>query len=872
MIRRLCLTLLMAIMYLPAIAVSAQAGCPRGIAAYWNLNETSGNTFTDIISGSNATCSGTACPSFSQGKIEGALDFNGSNGLSVTNVTPFNWGAQNSFSVELWMKTNSPGTCSGGQVLVGRTGASGPGWTLECADGGQAAFALSDSNGTSAAITGTSVISDGHWHHIMAVRDASAGTVSLYVDNALQAQSQTDFNGGFQSQAQLTIGWINRQPYNYFKGAIDDVAVYSTAAPASQALGHYYIVRGYCDMCSSPIKIMPLGDSITQGLNGTSGDYTGYREDLKNLLLNDGFYTHFVGSQQDGCDSLFSDCNHEGHPGYTDGPQGTGTDLSENIETNLISGSDWLKANPPDIVLLHIGTNYFDTNGTGYDTSADPVSGILDNIASFDPDITVLLAKIILPATSETYPGQNNVITLNENIASMAGSRIASGISPRLFLVDQQDALNYNCDSNFDNCDLYSEIHPNASGYTKMAAVWFKQLNTFLPYCGQTVSSSPFFHDFGNTGTGGPSLPEPFTISNQGNSPLAISGISLSGSESGQFTITSDKCSGQALKSSGTCIISVAFAPQNTGSKSAILSVSSNDQTSPQLKIQLTGNGVSSPAGSLSPASYDFGSVTSGSTATEVFTVINQGSSGLTVNSVSISGANAKQFAIQSDGCTGKSLASSGSCQTVVSFTPGPVGNASAQLSFSTNAGVSQALTASLTGAGLSSSTSNPPAKAGLISPGDNQGGLDTTVTFWWTPSMNQDGGSVNYKLYVSPNSNFSNCTPINVPGSGQKHAIPLAAAAGLAISSAVMVINRNRRLSLLLGIAVFFMVLGSCSGGGSGDGGGGSSNGGGAGDGGNVSATVQGLQSGTPYYWKIVSTNSAGQSSESDTWTFDTN
>lgn len=137
---------------------------------------------------------------------------------------------------------------------------------------------------------------------------------------------------------------------------------------------------------------------------------------------------------------------------------------------------------------------------------------------------------------------------------------------------------------------------------------------------------------------------------------------------------------------------------------------------------------------------------------------------------------------------------------------------------------------------------------------------------------MNQDGGSVNYKLYVSPNSNFSNCTPINVPGSGQKHAIPLAAAAGLAISSAVIVINRKRRFSLLLGIAVFFMVLASCSGGGSGDGGGGNSNGGGAGDGGNVSAIVQGLKSGTPYYWKIVSTNSAGQSSESDTWTFDTN
>ena len=67
----------------------------------------------------------------------------------------------------------------------------------------------------------------------------------------------------------------------------------------------------------------------------------------------------------------------------------------------------------------------------------------------------------------------------------------------------------------------------------------------------------------------------------------------------------------------------------------------------------------------------------------------------------------------------------------------------------------------------------------------------------------------------------------------------------------------------------ILLLLLFSCGGGGSA----GSSSGGGGsqGTGGDISATVQGLQSGAKYFWKVSAENGAGQTAGSDTWTFNT-
>ncbi len=95
-----------------------------------------------------------------------------------------------------------------------------------------------------------------------------------------------------------------------------------------------------------PVKIMPLGDSITQAngpVTGHPGFPGGYRKKLAELLTAAGINYDFVGSSTVN-PAPGIDPDHNGYPGYR----------TDQILSNLPS---WLSTSNPDIVLLHIGTN-----------------------------------------------------------------------------------------------------------------------------------------------------------------------------------------------------------------------------------------------------------------------------------------------------------------------------------------------------------------------------------------------------------------------------------------------------------------------------------------------------------------------------------
>jgi len=61
----------------------------------------------------------------------------------------------------------------------------------------------------------------------------------------------------------------------------------------------------------SAVKVMPIGDSITYGVGGSSPG--GYRTSLWNQLSSAGFEVDFVGSKQDDPAGA-GDPDHEGNP------------------------------------------------------------------------------------------------------------------------------------------------------------------------------------------------------------------------------------------------------------------------------------------------------------------------------------------------------------------------------------------------------------------------------------------------------------------------------------------------------------------------------------------------------------------------------
>lgn len=226
-------------------------------------------------------------------------------------------------------------------------------------------------------------IDDGQWHHLVGVRDGANNINRLYVDGAEVATASHTYTADFGSAtAPLNLGWLNLSLGFYYTGILDEVALYDRALSPKDIKTHYYLARGYCNGCDNPVRIMPLGDSITDGnASGvtpidTKEYWVSYRKVLWESLGTAGYSVDFVGSLSSGYffDPPF-DSDHEGHGGWTD----------TQIRDNVIS---FLTANPADVILLHIGTN-------GLTASAAEVEQILDNIDTVSEDITVVLARII---------------------------------------------------------------------------------------------------------------------------------------------------------------------------------------------------------------------------------------------------------------------------------------------------------------------------------------------------------------------------------------------------------------------------------------------------------------------------------------------
>lgn len=231
------------------------------------------------------------------------------------------------------------------------------------------------------------------------------------------------------------------------------------------------IMPGYSQ---SPIKILPLGNSITVGeTDGTIpvNQMKSYRFDLKQLLQASGYAVDFVGSESSGC-SYFSDCEHAGIGGSRDQYVARllldGFDARNNRQI-LNPPRPYLDEYNPDIILLHIGTN--DITHETDPMSIQQVSYILDLIDQYEirsnREVIVFLGLII----NRKKPwiagsGASTTSAFNDYIKSIAQSRISNG--DKIVIVD----LEHDAGFLYDDTDMADNLHPNSAGYLKMATLW----------------------------------------------------------------------------------------------------------------------------------------------------------------------------------------------------------------------------------------------------------------------------------------------------------------------------------------------------------------------------------------------------------------
>jgi hypothetical protein len=214
------------------------------------------------------------------------------------------------------------------------------------------------------------------------------------------------------------------------------------------------------------------------------------------------------------------------------------------------------------------------------------------------------------------------------------------------------------------------------------------------------VVFSPGSLTFADQATGTTSPPAVVTLSNTGTAALTITGISITGANSGDYA-QSNTCGG-SVAAGASCSISATFTPTATGTRTAGISVTDSASGSPQ-SIPLTGTGIA-PAVILAPGSILFGNQAVGTTSpSSTLTLSNSGNATLTISSISVTGTNSGDFA-QTHTC-GTSLAAGTSCTISVTFTPTASGTRQASVSVADNSAGSPQ-TASLTGTGTAPAVS----------------------------------------------------------------------------------------------------------------------------------------------------------------------
>ena len=229
-----------------------------------------------------------------------------------------------------------------------------------------------------------------------------------------------------------------------------------------------------CPPMGQPCLVMPLGDSITQGTDGSS-DGGGYRETLFRLAHAAGKSIKLVGSRSNGpsmVDGVAWPRNHEGYPGYT---------ISRLLSNNLTQNA--IKTYKPNIVLLMIGTNDLAAPGA---TPAGRLVGLVDAILSTDPTVLLFLTQVT-PAQTAATCGKGGTCedlvwfnqgadTYNKAMVGMVAERAAAGKHIRL--ADMNTPFTSN--PMYSTALLHNGIHPNDAGYKKMGETWYGYLGPLL--------------------------------------------------------------------------------------------------------------------------------------------------------------------------------------------------------------------------------------------------------------------------------------------------------------------------------------------------------------------------------------------------------
>ncbi|WP_372846073.1 LamG domain-containing protein [Pontiella sp.] len=206
-----------------------------GLVAYYpfngNANDASGN-------GHDGTVNGALLSTDRDGAADGAFSFDGiDDRIDIPDEAAFDFERSNSFSIVFWMKS-ADGDISGNNMVAKKESSGGHrGYNVALRDGLLRAQLVDDYlAGNWINQNGTTVLSDGVWHHVGVTYDGSSKAAGLkfYVDGASEAVTveADNLSGTILTDVAPTIG--SRSSVYPYEGDLDAVRIYNRALSADE--------------------------------------------------------------------------------------------------------------------------------------------------------------------------------------------------------------------------------------------------------------------------------------------------------------------------------------------------------------------------------------------------------------------------------------------------------------------------------------------------------------------------------------------------------------------------------------------------------------------------------------------------------------
>jgi len=214
-----------------------------------------------------------------------------------------------------------------------------------------------------------------------------------------------------------------------------------------------------------PVRILPIGDSITQGGKRDRNEYT-YRLPLQIILYKKNVKFDFIGSRNKGlheeatwpdvAEELPFDPDHEGY---------YGNKTADACRKAIEAYDSYHKA--PDIILVHLGTND-QKYGDFENNVGQPIREVIRFFRTKNPKVLVLLGHLNF--------NDSEVATEIRTVINNVAKELNTMESP---IKTVHHYLGWNENPKDLYTDTFDWAHPNLKGQEKMAINWWKAIKKY---------------------------------------------------------------------------------------------------------------------------------------------------------------------------------------------------------------------------------------------------------------------------------------------------------------------------------------------------------------------------------------------------------